>query len=38
MKKLERFASDENRWIKENYELSREFTFQGAVFEYYTKK
>lgn len=38
MTKLERFASDKNRWIKEHYELSREFTFQGAVFQYYTKK
>ena len=38
MEKLENFASDQNQWIEENYELSQEFEFQGAVFQYYVRK
>ena len=37
-KKFREFASDQNQWIEEHYEVSQEFEFNGAVLQYYTKK
>ena len=37
-KKFREFASDQNQWLEEHYEVSQEFEFNGAVLQYYTKK
>ncbi len=38
VKKLRNFSSDQNQWLEEHYEVAQEFEFQGAVFQYFTKK
>ncbi len=38
IKKLRNFSSDQNQWLEEHYQITQEFEFQGAVFQYFTKK
>lgn len=38
MKKFKTFSPENYEWIQKNYKRTKEFEFQGAVFEYYEKK
>lgn len=38
IKKLKTYAPEQYQWVRENYKLSQEFEFEGAVFKYYIKK
>lgn len=38
VEQLGKYSSEGNQWITDNYEVSQEFEFQGAVFQYYVKK
>ena len=38
MKKFKTFSPENYEWLRKNYKRTKKFEFQGAVFEYYTKK